>query len=143
MFYRERFVKGYFEGDLERIISIESSYEKTINSNDFLSTGYCAKGYKGTLCLECEVGYGVSTKFDCVGCGDIWDLFNKIIRLIFRIYVFWVSIQQAFRMNESLSKEFCDEVKENVNSAYYLKILTQHFQQFFSFIAYHLSIRRC
>ena len=110
---------------------MEASYETSIDSEDFLSTGYCEKGYKGVLCLECEEGHGVSTKFDCVHCGDLWELFKKLILLVLRIYFFWVSIQQAFRMNESLSKAFCEEIKENVNSAYYLKILTQHFQTIF------------
>ena len=131
LFYRERFPKGIFEGLLEEIISLDASFEISINSKDFLSKGYCLKGYSGVLCLECEKGFGVSAKFDCQKCGELFEIMKKITLSIFRIFVFWISIQKAFTMNKSVSKEFSQEVKKDVYSCYFLKILTQHFQILF------------
>jgi hypothetical protein len=48
--------------------------------------GICTEGYKGNLCGECEVGYGLTLPLRCVKCASL------IRQLMTYLLLFWVSV---------------------------------------------------
>ena len=89
-------------------------------------------GYNGPLCASCEAPlYGKGDGFQCASCNSSLYLVKKILQLLIKTLLLYLSTWKAMEMNTDLSKkkrdfsrDFCDKI----SSSYLLKLLIQHLQ---------------
>ena len=117
---------------LENPLQISNEYSKIFNYMNKVGdtaislTGFCALGYTGILCNECDDGYGKVNFYTCLKCFEngytAWITMQILIKFFLIFGSLFISVETSVAI-------YMGDVKEsNIRLTYLIKIFLAHIQ---------------
>ena len=91
------------------------------------STGICADGYKDVKCTVCDKNWGISSKYSCISCDNLYyfqAVFKMLIKILFSLY----SVFAAINMSKTITNENKSINFDEVISSNCIKVFNNHIQ---------------